>query len=249
MVRGRPASIRIASPRRTQGLLGSWSRDLLGHCSSGVTNLSREDSSATSDVILVVDDVWRQNVSMWLAGQINSLDGIPIVVVEGVVGGCPSDAAVPVRSVRQQAADREARSCLEVVSRTLRRRPRTRRCSGLSAGRGPAAGRWMCLPCPTAAAEQDVDQDLRASGEGREADAACTEGADLDREDLRDRPAGADRRGRPQQGHVARSRMVHLTACTPWATRPDGDSGVFLGDYRRARRRARAVVERVFYGW
>ena len=30
---------------------------------------------------------------------------------------------------------------------------------------------------------------------------------------------------------------------------PDGDPGVFLDDYRRTTRRARAVVERVFYGW
>ncbi|HEY4420037.1 MAG TPA: bifunctional [glutamine synthetase] adenylyltransferase/[glutamine synthetase]-adenylyl-L-tyrosine phosphorylase [Pseudonocardia sp.] len=30
---------------------------------------------------------------------------------------------------------------------------------------------------------------------------------------------------------------------------PDGDPGVFLDDYRRTARRARAVVERVFYGW
>jgi glutamate-ammonia-ligase adenylyltransferase len=30
---------------------------------------------------------------------------------------------------------------------------------------------------------------------------------------------------------------------------PPGDPGVFLDDYRRATRRARAVVERVFYGW
>jgi glutamate-ammonia-ligase adenylyltransferase len=30
---------------------------------------------------------------------------------------------------------------------------------------------------------------------------------------------------------------------------PDGDPGVFLDDYRRATRRSRAVVERVFYGW
>ena len=29
----------------------------------------------------------------------------------------------------------------------------------------------------------------------------------------------------------------------------DGDPGVFLDDYRRTARRARAVVERVFYGW
>jgi Glutamine synthetase adenylyltransferase len=29
----------------------------------------------------------------------------------------------------------------------------------------------------------------------------------------------------------------------------DGDPGVFVDDYRRATRRARAVVERVFYGW
>jgi glutamate-ammonia-ligase adenylyltransferase len=29
----------------------------------------------------------------------------------------------------------------------------------------------------------------------------------------------------------------------------DGDPGIFLDDYRRATRRARAVVERVFYGW
>ena len=29
----------------------------------------------------------------------------------------------------------------------------------------------------------------------------------------------------------------------------DGDPGVFLDDYRRTTRRARAVVERVFYGW
>jgi glutamate-ammonia-ligase adenylyltransferase len=28
-----------------------------------------------------------------------------------------------------------------------------------------------------------------------------------------------------------------------------GDPGVFLDDYRRITRRARAVVERVFYGW
>ncbi len=27
------------------------------------------------------------------------------------------------------------------------------------------------------------------------------------------------------------------------------DPGVFLDDYRRTARRARAVVERVFYGW
>jgi [glutamine synthetase] adenylyltransferase / [glutamine synthetase]-adenylyl-L-tyrosine phosphorylase len=30
---------------------------------------------------------------------------------------------------------------------------------------------------------------------------------------------------------------------------PDGDPGVFLDEYRRTTRRARAVVERVFYGW
>ncbi len=30
---------------------------------------------------------------------------------------------------------------------------------------------------------------------------------------------------------------------------PGGDPGIFLDDYRRATRRARAVVERVFYGW
>ncbi len=30
---------------------------------------------------------------------------------------------------------------------------------------------------------------------------------------------------------------------------PGGDPGVFLDDYRKATRRARAVVERVFYGW
>jgi glutamate-ammonia-ligase adenylyltransferase len=30
---------------------------------------------------------------------------------------------------------------------------------------------------------------------------------------------------------------------------PGGDPGVFLDDYRRVTRRARAVVERVFYGW
>ncbi|WP_219413393.1 bifunctional [glutamine synthetase] adenylyltransferase/[glutamine synthetase]-adenylyl-L-tyrosine phosphorylase [Pseudonocardia nigra] len=30
---------------------------------------------------------------------------------------------------------------------------------------------------------------------------------------------------------------------------PSGDPGVFLDDYRRTTRRARAVVERVFYGW
>ena len=29
----------------------------------------------------------------------------------------------------------------------------------------------------------------------------------------------------------------------------DGEPGIFLDDYRRATRRARAVVERVFYGW
>jgi glutamate-ammonia-ligase adenylyltransferase len=29
----------------------------------------------------------------------------------------------------------------------------------------------------------------------------------------------------------------------------DGDPGVFLDDYRRTARRARNIVERVFYGW
>ena len=30
---------------------------------------------------------------------------------------------------------------------------------------------------------------------------------------------------------------------------PERDPGEFLDDYRRATRRARTVVERVFYGW
>src|SRR4029078_9022186 len=36
---------------------------------------------------------------------------------------------------------------------------------------------------------------------------------------------------------------------SPLAYRADGDPGVFLDDYRRTARRARTIVERVFYGW
>ena len=41
--------------------------------------------------------------------------------------------------------------------------------------------------------------------------------------------------------------LVAVAAALGYAA--DGDPGIFLDDYRRATRRARAVVERVFYGW
>ena len=57
--------------------------------------------------------------------------------------------------------------------------------------------------------------------------------------------AGARQAGRPAAALGPRAGAVATALGYP----PDGDPGVFLDDYRRATRRARAVVERVFYGW
>jgi glutamate-ammonia-ligase adenylyltransferase len=55
-------------------------------------------------------------------------------------------------------------------------------------------------------------------------------------------------RGKPGDQLPRSGRELHAVAAA-MGYPPDGDSGVFLDDYRRATRRARAVVERVFYGW
>jgi glutamate-ammonia-ligase adenylyltransferase len=55
-------------------------------------------------------------------------------------------------------------------------------------------------------------------------------------------------RGKPGD-QLPRSGRELLAVAAALGYPPDGDPGVFLDDYRRATRRARAVVERVFYGW
>ncbi len=55
-------------------------------------------------------------------------------------------------------------------------------------------------------------------------------------------------RGRPGD-QLPRSGRELAAVAAALGYPPDGDPGVFLDDYRRATRRARAVVERVFYGW
>ena len=55
-------------------------------------------------------------------------------------------------------------------------------------------------------------------------------------------------RGKPGD-QLPRSGRELAAVATAMGYPPDGDPGVFLDDYRRATRRARAVVERVFYGW
>jgi glutamate-ammonia-ligase adenylyltransferase len=55
-------------------------------------------------------------------------------------------------------------------------------------------------------------------------------------------------RGKPGDQVPRSGRELAAVACA-LGYPPDGDSGVFLDDYRRVTRRARAVVERVFYGW
>jgi [glutamine synthetase] adenylyltransferase / [glutamine synthetase]-adenylyl-L-tyrosine phosphorylase len=55
-------------------------------------------------------------------------------------------------------------------------------------------------------------------------------------------------KGKPGDQLPRSGRELASVACA-MGYPPDGDSGVFLDDYRRATRRARAVVERVFYGW
>lgn len=55
-------------------------------------------------------------------------------------------------------------------------------------------------------------------------------------------------RGKPGD-QLPRSGRELAAVATALGYPPDGDPGVFLDDYRRATRRARAVVERVFYGW
>ncbi|MDN5929737.1 MAG: bifunctional [glutamine synthetase] adenylyltransferase/[glutamine synthetase]-adenylyl-L-tyrosine phosphorylase [Pseudonocardia sp.] len=55
-------------------------------------------------------------------------------------------------------------------------------------------------------------------------------------------------RGKPGDQLPRSGRELAAVACA-LGYPPDGDSGVFLDDYRRVTRRARAVVERVFYGW
>ncbi|MHA6784147.1 bifunctional [glutamine synthetase] adenylyltransferase/[glutamine synthetase]-adenylyl-L-tyrosine phosphorylase [Pseudonocardia saturnea] len=55
-------------------------------------------------------------------------------------------------------------------------------------------------------------------------------------------------RGKPGDQLPRSGRELAAVACA-LGYPADGDSGVFLDDYRRVTRRARAVVERVFYGW
>jgi glutamate-ammonia-ligase adenylyltransferase len=55
-------------------------------------------------------------------------------------------------------------------------------------------------------------------------------------------------RGKPGD-QVPRSGRELAAVAVAMGYPSDGDPGVFLDDYRRATRRARAVVERVFYGW
>ncbi len=55
-------------------------------------------------------------------------------------------------------------------------------------------------------------------------------------------------KGRPGDQLPRSGRELAAVACA-MGYPSDGDSGVFLDDYRRATRRARTVVERVFYGW
>jgi [glutamine synthetase] adenylyltransferase / [glutamine synthetase]-adenylyl-L-tyrosine phosphorylase len=55
-------------------------------------------------------------------------------------------------------------------------------------------------------------------------------------------------RGKPGD-QLPRSGRELLAVAAALGYPVDGDPGVFLDDYRRATRRARAVVERVFYGW
>ncbi|MDN5860140.1 MAG: bifunctional [glutamine synthetase] adenylyltransferase/[glutamine synthetase]-adenylyl-L-tyrosine phosphorylase [Pseudonocardia sp.] len=55
-------------------------------------------------------------------------------------------------------------------------------------------------------------------------------------------------RGKPGD-QLPRSGRELVAAAHALGYPADGDPGVFLDDYRRATRRARAVVERVFYGW
>lgn len=55
-------------------------------------------------------------------------------------------------------------------------------------------------------------------------------------------------KGRPGDQLPRSGRELAAIACA-MGYPADGDSGVFLDEYRRATRRARAVVERVFYGW
>ena len=55
-------------------------------------------------------------------------------------------------------------------------------------------------------------------------------------------------RGKPGD-QLPRSGRELAAVATALGYPPDGDPGVFLDDYRRATRRARMVVERVFYGW
>jgi glutamate-ammonia-ligase adenylyltransferase len=55
-------------------------------------------------------------------------------------------------------------------------------------------------------------------------------------------------RGKPGDQLPRSGRELAAVACA-MGYPSDGDSGVFLDDYRKATRRARSVVERVFYGW
>ncbi len=55
-------------------------------------------------------------------------------------------------------------------------------------------------------------------------------------------------KGKPGDQLPRSGRELAAVACA-MGYPSDGDSGVFLDDYRRATRRARTVVERVFYGW
>ncbi|MDT7709172.1 MAG: [glutamine synthetase] adenylyltransferase / [glutamine synthetase]-adenylyl-L-tyrosine [Pseudonocardiales bacterium] len=55
-------------------------------------------------------------------------------------------------------------------------------------------------------------------------------------------------RGKPGDQLPRSGRELAAVACA-MGYPSDGDSGVFLDDYRKATRRARTVVERVFYGW
>jgi len=55
-------------------------------------------------------------------------------------------------------------------------------------------------------------------------------------------------KGKPGDQLPRSGRELAAVACA-MGYPADGDSGVFLDDYRKATRRARAVVERLFYGW
>ena len=161
----------------------------------------------------------------------------------------PDDGLTPAPSPRSAGSRRGWTPSGCPAARTGPRTP-----SSASAGSPTSSGRCSCCSCSTPATSRSCAPPATLDGlrEAAEADLITHD----DAEELaagwmmatRARNAIMLVRGKPGD-QLPRSGRELAAVAAALGYPPDGDPGVFLDDYRRATRRARAVVERVFYGW